>query len=184
MPLLPRNRFLLLPGRCYGARRGRSGMAAVRRGCPQLKRQLTMGLFAGAALFLGLICGVPHGDASFRDTASPNPVQAENANRGTSWGTWLPPAVPPTNVEGYTSEASVLPGETVHFHVSTDEGEQYRIEIYRLGWYGGDGARLLACLPSCGGSEVGRRYPPPSFAGMSAGWPVTDRLAIPADWVT
>src|SRR5262249_38641825 len=169
MPLLPRNRFLLLPGRCYGARRGRSGMAAVRRGCPQRKRQLTMGLFAGAALFLGLICGVPHGDAPFRDTASPNPVQAENANRGTSWGTWLPPAVPPTNVEGYTSEVSVLPGETVHFHVSTDEGEQDRIETYRLRWGGGARGRPPPRPPARRGRPGGRRGPPPRRWGRVAG---------------
>jgi hypothetical protein len=135
-------------------------------------------------LFLALICGASRGEAAFGAKTALNPIQAENANRGTPWGSWLPPAVPPTNVEGYTSEASVLPGETVHFHVSTEDREQYRVEVYRLGWYGGDGARLLACLPSCGGSEAGQRYPPPSFAGGSANWPVTDRLTIPSDWVS
>jgi hypothetical protein len=113
-----------------------------------------------------------------------NPIQVENAAPGAPPGTWLPPAVPPANVEGYTTEVSLLPGATVHFHVSTDEGDQYRIEVYRLGWYGGLGARLLACLPSCGGAKAGHRYAPPSFAGGSAGWPVTDQLAIPAEWVT
>jgi N,N-dimethylformamidase beta subunit-like protein len=149
-----------------------------------MKRQLTAGASALLALSLGLICGASHGEAAFGSRAALNPIQAENANRGTPVGTWLQPAVPPTNVEGYTSEVSVLPGETVHLHVSTEDREQYRIEVYRVGWYGGNGARLLACLPSCGGSEEGRRYPPPSFAGMSANWPVTDRLTIPADWVS
>jgi hypothetical protein len=114
----------------------------------------------------------------------PNPIQVENALPGAPVRAWLQPAVPPTNVEGYTSEVSVLPGEKVHFHVSTEEGEQYRIEVYRLGWYGGLGARLLACLPSCDGSKAGHRYPPPSFAGGTAGWPVTDTLPVPADWIT
>ena len=109
---------------------------------------------------------------------------AENAQPGAAIHTWLQPAVPPTSIEGYTSEVSVLPGATVHFHVSTVEGEQYRIEVYRLGWYSGLGARLLACLPSCDGSRRGHRYPPPSFAGGSAGWPVTDELSIPSDWVS
>jgi hypothetical protein len=115
---------------------------------------------------------------------SPNPIVVENAEPGAAIHTWLPPAVPPTSIEGYTSEVSVLPGGTVHFHVSTVEGEQYRVEVYRLGWYGGLGARLLACLPSCDGSRRGHRYPPPSFAGGSAGWPVTDELSIPGDWVS
>jgi hypothetical protein len=126
----------------------------------------TMGRKAAAVVSLAFVACVASGGAS-----------------GRSLG-WVPPAVPPTNVEGYTSEVSVSPGATVHFHVSTEEGEQYRIEIYRLGWYGGDGARLLVCLPSCSGSKPGHRYPPPSFAGGSAGWPVTDQLAIPADWTS
>ena len=124
-----------------------------------------MGLKTAALVSCTIVACAASGDAS-----------------GRSFSGWVPPAVPPTNVEGYTSEVSVLPGETVHFHVSTEEGEQYRIEVYRLGWYGGDGARLLVCLPSCGSSKLGHRYPPPSFAGGSAAWPVTDQLAIPADW--
>ena len=127
----------------------------------------TMGRKAAAVVTLAFVACVASGGASGRSLAG-----------------WVPPAVPPTNVEGYTSEVSVVPGATVHFHVSTEEGEQYRIEVYRLGWYGGEGARLLVCLPSCGGSKSGHRYPPPSFAGGSAGWPVTDQLAIPADWTS
>ena len=90
----------------------------------------TMGRKAAAVVTLAFVACVASGGASGRSLAG-----------------WVPPAVPPTNVEGYTSEVSVVPGATVHFHVSTEEGEQYRIEVYRLGWYGGEGARLLVCLP-------------------------------------
>jgi hypothetical protein len=131
-----------------------------------------------------LSVSLPSAGASLHADVAANPIQVENAARGAAVSAWLQPAVPPTNVEGYTSEVSVLPGGTVHFHVSTEEREQYRIEVYRLGWYGGAGARLLACLPSCGGSENGHRYAPPSFAGGSAEWPITDQLSIPADWVS
>jgi hypothetical protein len=81
----------------------------------------------------------------------PNPIQGENAYSGTDPATWVQPAYPPTSVEGYASELSVLPGEDVHLHVSTQEGHRYRVEVYRLGWYGGLGARLVGCLPSCDG---------------------------------
>src|SRR5438105_2147985 len=74
--------------------------------------------------------------------ASPNPIVGENALPGAEPSTWLQPAYPPTSVQGYTSEVSVLPGEDVHFHVSTNDGDRYRIEIYRLGWSGGAGARV------------------------------------------
>lgn len=115
-------------------------------------------------------------------SGTPNAIQIENANAGAEPAAWLQPAVPPTRIEGYASELSVLPGEQVHFHVSTDEGDRYRIEIYRLGWYGGLGARLLSCLPSCGGDEPGRRYPRSGTLG--AGWPVTDAITIPGNWTS
>jgi len=115
--------------------------------------------------------------------AAPNPVQTENALGGTEPSAWLPPAVQPTRIEGWASELSVLPGEAVHLHVNTPEGDRYRIELYRLGYYGGLGARLLSCTPSCGGDEAGHSYGP-RVDRARADWPVTDTLAVPADAVS
>jgi N,N-dimethylformamidase beta subunit-like, C-terminal/PKD domain len=84
-------------------------------------------------------------------------------------------------IEGYASEISVLPGETVHFHVQTNPPELYRIYIYRLGWYDG-GQRQFACVPSCLASSVGQTYDTPASAWLGAHWPVTDELQIPDDW--
>jgi hypothetical protein len=114
---------------------------------------------------------------------APNPIQSENAQRGADPSSWLQPAYPPTSVEGYASEVSVLPGEAVHLHVSTVEGYRYRVEIYRLGWYGGLGARLLDCIPECGRDEPGRRYAPPTVDSkgvLRAGWAVTDAFTVPS----
>jgi N,N-dimethylformamidase beta subunit-like protein len=111
-----------------------------------------------------------------------NPIQVENTQGGAEPAAWIQPAVPPTSVEGYASELSVLPGEQVHFHVSTVDGYRYRIEVYRLGWYGGLGARLVSCLPSCGGDERGQRYGAARVDG--AGWPITDTLTVPASSVS
>jgi N,N-dimethylformamidase beta subunit-like protein len=117
-----------------------------------------------------------------------NPIQTENAQPGAAPATWLEPAYPPTSIEGYASEVSVLPGDQVHLHVSTQEGYRYRVEVYRLGWYAGFGARLLACLPACGGDEIGHQYgpptPDPTSGVVRAGWPVTDTVSVPDTWVT
>src|SRR5438874_7438870 len=110
---------------------------------------------------------------------APNPIQAENSLSGSDPASWLQPAYPPTSIEGYASEVSVLPGGTVHLHVSTNDGDRYRVEIYRLGWYGGLGARRLACVPSCEGDEPGRRYGPETDR-FRADWPVTDTFTVPA----
>jgi hypothetical protein len=123
--------------------------------------------------------------AAVAAASGPNPIQAENALGGSQPSAWLQPAVPPTAIEGWSSEISVLPGEQVHLHVSTDDGDRYRVEIYRLGWYGGLGARLYLCLPSCGGDEEGHKYGATVQSGLiRADWPVTDALTVPANWVS
>jgi len=71
--------------------------------------------------------------------------------------------------------------------VSAPTGLRYRLDLYRIGWYGGPGGRLLACLPSCSSTSEATQYPTPSPDGngtVRAGWPVTNTLAVPAAWVT
>src|SRR5262245_37548414 len=93
----------------------------------------------------GLLLAIPQASPVHAATAAePNPIQVENAQAGTSSTQWLPPHFPPTRIQGYASETSVLPGESVRLHVATAAGDRYRIELYRLGWYGGAGARLIA----------------------------------------
>ena len=47
------------------------------------------------------------------------------------------------SIQGFATDISVNTGETVSFKVKTDS-INYRIDIYRLGYYGGAGARLMA----------------------------------------
>ena len=121
------------------------------------------------------------------DSQPPEPpaVVTENAKPGTSgWGSF--DRAPARAIEGYT-EPSAAPGETLTFHVSTVPEAGYRILFYRAGYYGGVGARRVACLPSCDGAADGheRSIPIASPEGLvHAGWPVSQRLEIPNDWVS
>ncbi len=68
----------------------------------------------------------------------------ENALPGTtSWS--IPNGLgATTEIQAYASTTSVLPGHTITFYVSTqNDGTAYSIDIYRLGWYGGAGGRLM-----------------------------------------
>src|SRR5687768_4030698 len=46
-------------------------------------------------------------------------------------------------LEGFVSHTSVRAGETLKIYVSTDPVIKYRLNLYRLGYYGGKGGRLV-----------------------------------------
>jgi N,N-dimethylformamidase beta subunit-like, C-terminal len=141
-----------------------------------------------ALLAAGALLAAAHASTESATQSGPNPIQAENALAGNDSSQWLPPHFTPTRIQGYASEVSVLPGGEVRFHVATADGDRYRIDVYRLGWYAGSGARLVACLPSCGADKAGQAFgsghADPTTGVLRAGWPVTDTLAVPASWVT
>jgi hypothetical protein len=131
------------------------------------------------AFALGLLFLLP-------SAATANPITDENARPGTP-GWELGHASAP-RIEGYVSKTSVAAGETIGFHVSTNPPVNYRINIYRLGWYGGAGARLMQCLPNCSGSLAGVARstpdPNPETGLIEAGWPQSASLTVPSDWTT
>jgi hypothetical protein len=97
-----------------------------------------------------------------------------------------PPAAA-TAIAGYADSVSVAPGERLALHVSTAPAARYRIELYRIGWTGGAGGELVACIPDdCVSTSDGSTQPTPeprSDTGeLRAGWRVTDTIAVPADW--
>ena len=124
-------------------------------------------------------------DAQPEAPVEPVPVVVENEKPGTpEWASYQ--LAPKGAIDGYTAP-SAAPGDTLTFHVSTTNDADYRILVYRAGYYGGVGARLVACLPSCDGHARGheRIAPVPSPEGLvHAGWPESQRLQIPHDWVS
>src|SRR5207245_8367674 len=53
-----------------------------------------------------------------------------------------------SSIQGFATDISVNQGQTVHFKINTI-ALAYRIDIYRMGYYGGAGARKVASiLPS------------------------------------
>jgi hypothetical protein len=120
--------------------------------------------------------------------ATSNPVVAENQRSGsTGWYKVFSNQSQLGEIEGYASATSIAPGGSVSFHVSTAPAAEFRIEIYRIGHYGGAGSRLMSRLPSSG-TLVGTAQPvpaPDAVTGMVAlDWPAVTTLAIPGDWVS
>jgi hypothetical protein len=71
-----------------------------------------------------------------------NAIQVENALPGSPRSVWDIPTADAgdPSIVGFATDISVNKGETVHFKISAPAS--YHIDIYRLGYYGGDGARL------------------------------------------
>ena len=53
------------------------------------------------------------------------------------------------SIQGFATDMSVAQGSTVRFKVATD-ATSYQLQIYRMGYYGGDGARLVATVQHTG----------------------------------
>ena len=111
-----------------------------------------------------------------------NPVQVENALPGTNGWILANPAEA-HQIEGYASLTSVDLGGQIAFHVSTVD-PSYRIDIYRMGWYAGRGARLVL-----GGIQLpGLHQPIPSPQAttglIECNWASQYALTIPYTWVS
>lgn len=86
-------------------------------------------------------------------------------------------------IEGYCSRQSVSAGESLEIMVSTDPPAKYRIEIFRTGYYGGRGARLMTTL----GPLEGTAQPIPPIGEKrlrECRWKPSATLEIPADWTS
>lgn len=81
--------------------------------------------------------------SSFAATAS-NAIVLENMKPGNPSSEWLIDQHDPS-IEGFAAQFSVDNGQRVDFKINTNS-TNYRIDIYRIGYYGGDGARRVATI--------------------------------------
>jgi hypothetical protein len=77
--------------------------------------------------------------------AAANAIACENSKPGNPPGEWDIVGSGDANIQGFATEISVNRGETVRFKVDTNSNN-YRLDIYRLGYYGGSGARLITTV--------------------------------------
>jgi hypothetical protein len=86
-------------------------------------------------------------------------------------------------IEAYASHTSIRAGETLNVHVSTDPVNKYEVKIYRMGYYGGSGARLMWTK----GPLQGTVEPTPEDGArnlVECKWKVGFSLEIPSDWLS
>jgi len=110
---------------------------AVRRGCSRRSVRLLLFVCAAAALLVGRSPVRPF------VLAQANPVVGENSQTGNFSNEWDVAGSGDPSIQGFATDISVNKGDPVYFKIKTDSSN-YRIDIYRLGYYGGAGARLVA----------------------------------------
>jgi hypothetical protein len=79
-----------------------------------------------------------------------NPIVCENNLPGNSQGEWDVSGAGDSSIQGFATDISVNRGGTVHFKVSTTAAT-FSVDIYRIGYYGGMGARKVASLSTVTG---------------------------------
>ena len=152
-----------------------------RRGRQGISRRSVLKGMAGTAVVSANLAGI----ADFAGAAAgTNSVSAENALAGAPPSEWE--SRRSSNIVGFASGFTFLPGETVPFKIATSSSS-YRIRVYRLGWYQGNGARRVAdIVPSAPLPQV---QPPPvtnlATNLVDAGnWAVSGSWTIPANAVS
>lgn len=107
------------------------------------------------AFLTALVLGVPLGVLAVAMPASAatdpcavggNPIVCENSKPGTDPDVWDITGAGDDAIQGFATDISVNVGSTIGFKVDTD-ARAYTIDVYRTGWYGGDGARFITSVP-------------------------------------
>ncbi len=119
-----------------------------------------------------------------------NPISAENQRPGTT--DWQLTRVRPNEgrfrtslIEGYCSHQSIAAGDTLQVFVSTQPARKFRLDIYRMGYYGGAGG----CYQATFGPVAGAPQPTPEI-GPDPGrlrecqWKSSVDIRIPDNWVS
>jgi N,N-dimethylformamidase beta subunit-like, C-terminal len=110
-------------------------------------------------------------------------IVAENCKPGNPSTEWDVNGSGDPMIQGFATDISVNVGERISFKVGT-ESPAYRIDVYRLGYYGGMGARLVTSMkpsvplpqkqPPCLTDESVRLYD-------CGNWQVSASWAVPRD---
>ena len=120
------------------------------------------------------------------DTPITNPVLCENTNPGNPSTEWEVSGSGSPSIQGFATDISVNHGATVHFKVDTNATD-YRIDVYRLGYYAGLGARKIATVqPSATLPQVQPACLNDPATGLNdcGNWAESASWAVPADAVS
>jgi len=86
-------------------------------------------------------------------------------------------------IKGFAAEGAVAPGGAIDFRITVDPPQEFTVDVYRIGHYGGDGAAQVSVSPRLSGIV----QPTPLIAERTVSchhWWQSWRLQIPPYWKT
>src|SRR2546430_8544039 len=110
--------------------------------------------------------------------APANPIEAENCLPGNPPSQWYVAGAGSTNIQGFATDISVNAGLTVFFKISTS-ATSYSINVYRMGYYQGNGARFVASVSP---SVALPQSQPPCLWDGSTGLTDCGNWVVSASW--
>jgi hypothetical protein len=144
-------------------------------------------LLNALVLAVGLLLGSPM--SLFGQTCNPstaNPIVCENLQPGTPQSVWDISGAGDSTIQGFATDISVNVGGTINFKVNTT-ATSYHIDVYRLGYYGGNGARLITTIqPSAKLPQTQPACLTDTTTGLidCGNWAISASWAVPATAVS
>ncbi len=109
-----------------------------------------------------------------------NPIVAENQLPGTPSSVWSVAGAGDSTIQGFATNISVDHGQTVSFKINDSARAPYHIDIYRMGYYQGNGARLVTTISS---SQTLDQVQPAPLTNTTTGLIDAGNWAVSASWV-
>ena len=113
-----------------------------------------------------------------------NPVVVENCFPGnTGWGLKSAASVAAGGIEGYATAQSINKGQSVDLKVNSSNATTFNVEIYRTGYYGGAGARLMSTMRNVPGTaQSGCTNNDSTGLYECSAWSVSTSVSTTASW--
>lgn len=163
-----------------------SPASAVTNASGQASTTLTLGSVpTGSDGVVVSVTAAGIGSITFSATATPanpNPIYLENLNPGTT--DWKLVNRGSGEIAGYASATNVNKGESLDIKVSLGQAGQFTIDVYRLGYYGGKGGRLMASSGLLNGTTQPACTLDPNTRLVECNWSTSYVLQVGNNWTS
>jgi hypothetical protein len=111
-------------------------------------------------------------------------IAQENLLPGAPQSRWDVSGAGDPTLQGFATDISVNQGQTVNFKIDDTAAAAYHIDIYRMGYYQGNGARLVTTISS---TQTLKQAQPNPLTDATTGlidcgnWAVSASWAVPSD---